>query len=324
MANTTNLGLPLMAAAQSQKHITHNDAILSLDVVVQLSVKSTTLTAPPGSPADGDRYLIGSGATGAWASKDLNITYYTSGAWVFLTPRNGWMCWDEPNSVMLVWTGSSWQNLMTAGGTVTTTTLNNNTLPGKLTLLGIGGATPDATNKLSVNSPGVLLNHGGSDVSMTLNKNASANDAAVTMQDGFSTRVRMGLLGSDDLTLKVSPDGSTFYTSMVIDKDNGQISFEQLLGAKQASQSIASNAISITSSYVVVSSAGTINTFNGGFDGAVVVVQNTSGGTVTITNAGNIKTPGAANLVLDSWNDAAIFVCNGGSTWLCVGFSNNG
>lgn len=227
MANTTNLGLPLMAAAQSQKHITHNDAILSLDAVVQLSVKDTTLTAPPGSPAEGDRYLIASSPTGAWAGKDLNITYYTSGAWVFLVPRLGWMCWDEPNGVMLVWTGSSWEDLLTAAGAVSTTTINNNSLAGKLTMLGIGGATPDATNKLSVNSAGVLLNNAGSSVTATLNKNAAANDASLTFQDAFSTRALFGLLGDDDFHMKVSPDGSTYKTAMVIDKSTGLLSFPQ-------------------------------------------------------------------------------------------------
>lgn len=410
MANTTNLGLPLMAAAQSQKHITHNDAILSLDAVVQLSVKSTSLTAPPGSPAEGDRYLIGSGATGAWDDKDLNITYYTSGAWVFLVPRKGWMCWDEANGAMLVWNGTSWTNLMTAMGSVTSTTLNNNSLAGKLTMLGLGGATADTTNRLSANTPSVLFNRETDDINVTLNKAAAGDDARLTFQDGFSTRALFGLLGNDDFSVSVSPDGSTFYSAMAIDKDTGNVaigagsdannrllvsgennlftssgslrftfnkgsssddaaltfqsgfsaraligllgdenftfkvtpdgssfftsfvldkstgnvSYEALLGAKRTFPNIASNTLTVASSYVNIGNAGTINNFAGGYDGAIVIVQNTSGGTVTISNSGNIKTPGATSMTLDSWNDAAIFVCNGGGTWLCVGFSNNG
>ena len=227
MADTANLILPLMSAAQSQKHVTHNEAVLRLDVLVQLAVKSTTLTAPPGSPADGDRYLIASGPTGAWAGKDLNITYYSSGAWVFLPPRKGWLCWDEVNGILLVWTGSVWSDYAQAGGFVTTTSINNNTLPGKLTILGLGGATADNTNRLSVNTPAVLFNNAGSSISATFNKAAAANDAGFTFQTGFSSRALFGLLGSDELQFKVTPDGSNFYTNIRGYKDlHGRTAFK--------------------------------------------------------------------------------------------------
>lgn len=108
MPNTTNLMLPLLTASQSQKHVTHNEALLKLDLQVQLSVVSRSLTAPPGSPVDGDRYIVATGATGAWASKDLNVAAWQNGAWVFLAPRNGWTAYVESEAVTLTWTGSSW------------------------------------------------------------------------------------------------------------------------------------------------------------------------------------------------------------------------
>ncbi|MDB6179577.1 DUF2793 domain-containing protein [Paracoccus sp. Z330] len=36
-----------------------------LDELVQMSVISRIVTASPSSPADGDRYIVGSGATGS-------------------------------------------------------------------------------------------------------------------------------------------------------------------------------------------------------------------------------------------------------------------
>ena len=62
---TTHLLLPYILAAQAQKHVTHNEALRLLDGLVQLSVLDRDLTAPPGSPTDGDRYIVGSGATAA-------------------------------------------------------------------------------------------------------------------------------------------------------------------------------------------------------------------------------------------------------------------
>jgi hypothetical protein len=41
MLYTTHLGLPLLAAAQAQKHVTHNEALVLADALVQLSVKES-------------------------------------------------------------------------------------------------------------------------------------------------------------------------------------------------------------------------------------------------------------------------------------------
>lgn len=61
-----------------------------LDGLVQLSVLDRDLTAPPGSPADGDRYLVASDASRDWAGWDLNVAFWTDGAWLRLPPRTGW------------------------------------------------------------------------------------------------------------------------------------------------------------------------------------------------------------------------------------------
>ena len=64
---STHLLLPYLLAAQAQKHVTLNEALRLLDGLVQLAVLDRHLTAPPASPADGDRHIVASGATGAWA-----------------------------------------------------------------------------------------------------------------------------------------------------------------------------------------------------------------------------------------------------------------
>ena len=76
---STHLGLPYLLAAQAQKHVTHNEALRLLDAMVQLSVLDRTRTTPPASPADGDRHLVASGATGLWAGWDLNVAFWVDG-----------------------------------------------------------------------------------------------------------------------------------------------------------------------------------------------------------------------------------------------------
>jgi hypothetical protein len=232
---TTNLALPNILAAQAQKHVTHNEALRLLDGMVQLGVLSRTLAAPPGSPADGDRYIVASGATGLWAGWDLNIAFWTDGAWLRLVPRRGWLAWSVADAGLYVWTGTAWAAVggsvsdgdkgdvvVSGGGAVWTLDPGANIVVNRL---GLGGATPDATNRLSLNAPAALFNHAGASMRTTLNKAAAADDAALAWQTAFGTRALEGLLGTDNWQVKVSPDGSTFFDAMIADRNTGRVRF---------------------------------------------------------------------------------------------------
>jgi hypothetical protein len=62
----------------------------TVDDLMMCGVIDSTLTAPPSSPADGDRYIVGASATGAWAGKDNKIAVWYASAWTFYTPKSGW------------------------------------------------------------------------------------------------------------------------------------------------------------------------------------------------------------------------------------------
>lgn len=89
--------------------------------------------------------------------------------------------------------------------------------------VGIGGATPDATNRLSANTPAVLFNRETDDIQVKLNKAAAGDTASFLFQTAFSGRAEIGLVGDDDFQFKVSPDGSSFITGIRIDKDDGAV-----------------------------------------------------------------------------------------------------
>jgi len=94
-------------------------------------------------------------------------------------------------------------------------------------LLGLGGATADSYNRLSINAPAMLFNNAGAGIEATFNKNAAGNDAAFAFKTGFSARALLGLLGSDDFSFKVSPDGSAFFEALKIDRASGQVELPQ-------------------------------------------------------------------------------------------------
>lgn len=105
---TGNLDLTLAAGSQSQKHVPINNSLLILDAIVQLSVLDMIQTTPPGSPTEGDRYLVAATATGDWLGWENTIASFLDGTWVQLIPKDGWALWDQDTSVKYTYTSSNW------------------------------------------------------------------------------------------------------------------------------------------------------------------------------------------------------------------------
>ncbi len=108
MFETPHLRLPLLAAAQAQKHVTVNEALSRLDALAQLAVDSRSLGAPPDSPAEGARHLVPSGAEGAWSGRDGALALFLNGGWEFLSPVEGWRLWVVDERKTLRRDGAGW------------------------------------------------------------------------------------------------------------------------------------------------------------------------------------------------------------------------
>ena len=108
-----NLSLPLIMPAQAQKHVTHNEAIELLDMIVQLTLESASGAATPSSPIEGQSWGVGAGATGAWSGQSGKIASWRGGGWLFITPNEGWMAWCKDTADLRVFSGGSWQELAT-------------------------------------------------------------------------------------------------------------------------------------------------------------------------------------------------------------------
>jgi Protein of unknown function (DUF2793) len=203
MSDTPLLALPYLAASQAQKHVTLNEALTLLDGLLHLSVVSRTLSVPPVTPVDGQRYLIAAVPTGVWTTHAGQIALRMEGTWRFLIPREGWRIWIENEDVFVIFDGTTWVS------TGVPTYLQN------LSVLGVN-ATADVTNKLSVSSSAVLFNNVGAGVQFKVNKNISTDTASIVLQTGFSGRAEIGTTGDDSLHFKVSANGSTFFESLVV------------------------------------------------------------------------------------------------------------
>ncbi|MEE1654889.1 DUF2793 domain-containing protein [Microvirga sp. CF3062] len=219
MSSTPHLALPLIAAAQAQKHVTHNEAIASLDALVQLAVKEQNRTAPPAAPEEGDRFLVGENATGAFASHEGQIALFDLGIWRFFAPRPGWRAYVEAEDLVVVFNGDEWKTF----GSIPDEIQN-------LERLGLG-TSADGLNRLSAKLNAALfaaltVEEGGTgDLRFVLNKGTEASVLSQLYQRGFSARAETGLIGNDDFSIRVSPDGSLWRDALVIDRRTGIASF---------------------------------------------------------------------------------------------------
>jgi len=74
----------------------------------QKSVLDKDLTAPPGSPSTGDRYIVATGGTGAWAGHDDDIAEWNGTAWEFTTPNESYACGVEDEDTFYIYNSTAW------------------------------------------------------------------------------------------------------------------------------------------------------------------------------------------------------------------------
>jgi hypothetical protein len=210
MSETTNLALPFIAASQAQKHVTHNEALLRLDALIQLSALSRAFSSPPDSPEEGQRYLIADQASGEWLGHEGEIAALQDGAWSFFVPEEGWRLWLAEEAKLLIYSNGAWMELrpeITAAPR-----------------LGISAAADDY-NRLVVSSHASLFNHWGGGHQLKLNKAEAAATASLLFQTAFSGRAEVGLAGDDHFRIKVSGDGGEWREALSVDKEQGTVSF---------------------------------------------------------------------------------------------------
>ncbi|WP_338424757.1 DUF2793 domain-containing protein [Sphingopyxis kveilinensis] len=105
---TPRLGLPLLAVAQAQKEVTHNEALIVLDALVHAAVEAGPIAAPPMAPAEGQCWIVGSVATGGWAGQDGTIALWTAGGWRFVDPREGMQVIRLADRARIRYEGGAW------------------------------------------------------------------------------------------------------------------------------------------------------------------------------------------------------------------------
>lgn len=226
---SARLGLPYLAAGQLQKHVTLNEGLTRLDALVQMAVTSRTVASPPASAPEGDLYILPDGVDGAaWAAfAPGDLVRAEISGWSGVDVPAGALAWITDEARFVVRGNEGWLPLGGHLGPV-----------GPLDQLGLG-TTADADNPFAARLNKALWTArevaagGDGDLRFTLNKEAPADVLSMLFQSGYGGRAELGLIGDDDLSLKVSADGETWRTAFSVNRVSGQVSFERGVGRRE-------------------------------------------------------------------------------------------
>lgn len=121
------LGLLINALTGEVHDVALRALLRALDQMPFLSVINRTTTAPPGSPANGDAYIVATGGSGAWSGHDKSVAVWTtdnpvtpSGLWEFYAPRAGWFVYSVADTAFYNYSGTAWLAFVGGGGTLVT------------------------------------------------------------------------------------------------------------------------------------------------------------------------------------------------------------
>lgn len=203
---SARLKMPLIMPSQAQKHVTHNEALILLDALVQTGIEAFDVDTPPVDPGDGALYALGSAPAGDWAGQAGMLALRVDTSWRFLVPQAGWRAWDLGAGRLMVFDGSGWGPLGAEFDT--------------LTSLGIGTAA-DATNRLAVASDASLFSHDGGSHQIKVNKADASDTASLLFQSNWTGHAEMGLAGDTNFAIKVSADGTSWTDALVFDGGTG-------------------------------------------------------------------------------------------------------
>ena len=211
---TIRHGLPFLLPNKAQKHVTLNEALQVLDLMTGLSVRSRSMPDQPAMPAEGDAYILPVDATDvAWATYPENsIVAFLDGAWSLLTTPDGCRAWIADETTLCILTSGTWTPLS----------------PDVFPVLGVN-TDADPSTRLAVKSVAVLFSHddvtpGSGDMRHAINRETPGNTGSVLLQTDHYGGSELGLIGTDDFEIKLSPDGSAWTTGLRLAAADGRIS----------------------------------------------------------------------------------------------------
>jgi len=208
-------GITYATTGQASGEITFNDLANRLEQAAGLVVKSIGDTSPPGSPADGDAYILGSSPTGDWSAfAEHDIAYYYSGWYAITlgTGAEGVRAHVQDVDEDYLWSGTAWvaqQGALTGVLPVTSISNTYTTLSTDRVIIVTGSATFTLTLIAAASFTGrelLIISNGTAVVTVDGNASETIDGATTQTMDVQYEKVRLFSDGTEWFIL--SRDGA--------------------------------------------------------------------------------------------------------------------
>ncbi|RAZ90164.1 hypothetical protein DPM33_15155 [Mesorhizobium hawassense] len=118
MTLSNRMAITEMAESQNNREVTVNEAFAKLESgSAMFGCVSIGDTSPPGSPAEGDQYVVGASPTGAWTGKAKYVANFFNGAWIFIPPLPGAQAYAADEDAYYYYSAAGSWGIVTSGGT---------------------------------------------------------------------------------------------------------------------------------------------------------------------------------------------------------------
>ena len=202
--STTRLGIALLAPNQGLKYITHNEGLVDLDVMVQTSISGIVETLPI-TPEPGECVRLSTDLLLHSDNGKMDEIAVFDTDWRFYPPREGWLCWNEQTAQMEIYSDGAWQSLPIT----------------KVERFGIN-VDADLNNQLTVKGATSLFDAETNSCRVTINRHSSSDTASLLFGTGYTANAEIGLVGGNDIAIKVSEDGE-WKTALSISLKDGSV-----------------------------------------------------------------------------------------------------
>jgi len=103
---TERLKLYDLTAGQADAYLLYNANLRQIEAM--FGAVEAIASTPPGSPVNGQVWIVGAAPTGAWVGQVNNFAHWYNGAWHFYEPITHQRHWNATTNAQIRFTGTAW------------------------------------------------------------------------------------------------------------------------------------------------------------------------------------------------------------------------
>jgi len=108
--NTARFALPFILPGQAQKELYHNEALQLIDTLAHTCVEDDPLAVVPPEPEEGQCWIVGPGASGAWTGHEDELACWSTAGWRFIPPQIGMSAWNRATGYWIHFVEAGWSS----------------------------------------------------------------------------------------------------------------------------------------------------------------------------------------------------------------------